>query len=139
MGYYDDSIPFDYATSSTYSLSDGTLWLGTNLGLYNLSWNADEGVSLANYSSVESQPVLSLAWRSLITEATDFKLNKEQFAFAARAGVHNHVQESFACSCGSGVRWTGSYWGQNQERRALVVRVGVSLAGWKGRGYRRHC
>ena len=121
MGYYDDSIPFDYATSSTYSLSDGTLWLGTNLGLYNLSWNMDEGMSLANYSSVGSQPVLSLAWRSLITEATDSKVGREQFAFIARPGVHNHLQESFACSCASGVRWAGSYWGQKQEFGLLVV------------------
>ena len=121
MGYLDEVAPFDYVTSSTYSLSDRTLWLGTNLGLYNLSWNTDDGISLSNFSAVGSQPVRSLAWRSLISGATISKHKSQKFSFLLQAGVQNHLQDSFACSSGSGVRWTGSYWGRKQAFGLLVV------------------
>ena len=121
MGYLDEFVPFDYAISSTYSLSDGTLWLGTNVGLFNLSWNADDGMMLSNFSAVGPQPVHSLAWRSLVSKPPTSKDKKGKFSFLLEPGCGNHLQDSYACSSSSGVRWTGSYWGQKQEFGVLVV------------------
>lgn len=120
VGYLEESLPFDYALSSTYSLSDKSLWLGTTHGLYSLSWNGEDGVSLSNSSAVGAVPVHTLAWRSVVSGAKNSH-HKSLRPFLPQALVKNRLQESYACSSSSGVRWTGSYWGRHQAFGVLVV------------------
>ena len=121
VDYLDDTQPFDYALSSTYSLSDKTLWLGTTHGLYNLSYGSQEdGISLSDISEVGVDQVHTLAWRSVVSGIKNSRYDSLR-PFLPHMLVANRLQESYACSSSSGMRWTGSYWGQHQEFGVLVV------------------
>lgn len=132
VDYLDDFQPFDYVLTSAYSLSDKTLWLGTTHGLFNLSYNSDEeGITLSNISEVGGDPVRTLAWRSVVSGMKNSHQDSLR-PFLPHVLVENHLQESYACSSSSGMRWTGSYWGRHQEFGVLVIGMSDKLHFYDG-------
>ena len=129
--YMDDFLPFEYALSSAYSLSDKRLWLGTTQGLYDLSYNKEgDKISLSNVSAVGTDPIYSLAWRSVVSGKNPIQYPLQPFL--PHTLVQNHLQESYACSSSSGVRWTGNYWGRSHYFGVLVVGTGDRLHFYDG-------
>ena len=126
-----DPLPFDKVLTSTFSLSDHTLWLGTTQGLFAVSMNSRDdtyeyddttGFFFTGISEVV-EPVLTLAWRSAVTNREHFKFPYLR-PFFYTAKVTNSLQENFASSNRYGLQWTGSYYLQKHH-----VEFGVLVAG----------
>lgn len=105
-------------------MSEDTLWLGTNQGLFTLSTHhQDDCLAFSNVSQVEGA-VQTLAWRSAISDADERNPTLHSFVF--KPSAKNHLQKNFACSNCHGSQWTGGYWTASVEHGFGVLVVGTN-------------
>lgn len=129
-----DPLPFDSVLSSTFSLSDDTLWLGTSQGLFTLqhhhsnSYHDNHLLTFSNVSQVLGS-VRTLVWRSVVTGSAS---SSQLRPFFFHSSAKNHLQDYFACSDSQGLRWTGTYW---SRRDSSAQDFGVLVVGTEKRVY----
>ena len=124
----DSPLEWNEVIAAVVSVSDGQLWLGTDVGLFALV-QRDNQITLRNISSVEGE-LTTLAWRSALA---DREKHVNKYAFLLKPGITKMPRQLLLHSDGSGVHV--HHTSREQSRTFRKASFGLLVVGTKERIY----